>query len=152
MVQSEVTEKVTTVVSQLGGPIVAPQDIAWALDMPAGRELLQFLADQMQGTGMAHLTTEKGVNDRARGDGAALRGIALESDELKSWVLCLKSLTILLIFGAFVTSCRWNRIKGQKEVASYDTIATPIGYATPSQLRYATFTDDFGDPVDLYPQ
>jgi predicted phosphohydrolase len=86
MAQSGVTEKVTAVVSQLGGPIVAPEDIAWALDLPAGRELLQFLADQIQGTEMAQ--TEKGGNDRTRYDSAALRGIALEGDELKSCVPC----------------------------------------------------------------
>ena len=84
MAQRGVTEKVTTAVSQLGGPVVAPDDIAWALDLPAGRQLLEFLADQIQDTETNRLKSRKGAEERARHSSAALHRIALENDEVRS--------------------------------------------------------------------
>jgi hypothetical protein len=63
---------VTTIVSELGGPSINPVDIEWALDIPAGKRLIHWLANQL-----GHETSTLG---------ASLRCIALEAEEVTMFV------------------------------------------------------------------
>jgi hypothetical protein len=72
--------KLTELVSTLGGPGIADTDIEWALDLPAGKKLVEWLA--------AQLCDEEGDIDKTIfGDGetkygSSLRAIALEAGEI----------------------------------------------------------------------
>ncbi|KAJ6590031.1 hypothetical protein DFH09DRAFT_1307485 [Mycena vulgaris] len=44
----DVSETITTIVSLLGGPNLNAEDISWALDLPAGRRLLEWLVSQVK--------------------------------------------------------------------------------------------------------
>ncbi|KAJ7935287.1 hypothetical protein B0H13DRAFT_2473309 [Mycena leptocephala] len=77
----KITETVTTIVSLLGGPQFNADDIDWALDLPAGQRLLEWLVSQVD-----ELSADDGMNgsDALR---AALQAISLEEDEVQMSVL-----------------------------------------------------------------
>ena len=40
------TTQVLGIISHLGGPQCSPEELSWAEDIPAGKQLLEWLADQ----------------------------------------------------------------------------------------------------------
>ncbi|RDX49343.1 hypothetical protein OH76DRAFT_1350927 [Lentinus brumalis] len=45
--QRQTTMRVLQLVSHLGGPACTPEELRWAMDIPAGQQLLRWLADQV---------------------------------------------------------------------------------------------------------
>lgn len=90
----KISETVTTIVSLLGGPDINPEEIDWALDLPAGQKLLEWLVSQVQLELSADDASGIGTSDSLR---AALQAIALEDHELQMYV-SLISVTLALIF------------------------------------------------------
>lgn len=72
----KITETVTDITSLLGGPEISAEDIDWALDVPAGQRLLDWLVSQVEG--------ETDGPDQLR---AALQVISLEENEVEMSVL-----------------------------------------------------------------
>jgi hypothetical protein len=65
-------------VSQLGGPSISPAHIEWALDIPAGKRLIEWLAAQFRdGTPVQ----------------TCLKMIALEDEEVQTYVRSRLSFT-----------------------------------------------------------
>ncbi|THH21859.1 hypothetical protein EUX98_g8259 [Antrodiella citrinella] len=67
-------EKFCAITKSLGGPDIAPADIEWANDIPAGRDLLKWIADQLYDTDVS-ATDSPFI--------PALHSIALEHEEVK---------------------------------------------------------------------
>ncbi|KAF7370705.1 hypothetical protein MSAN_00703700 [Mycena sanguinolenta] len=76
---SKITETATSIVSLLGGPQFNPEDIDWALDLPAGQRLLDWLVSQVEIPGSPAKNT-----DASPSLAAALHAVALEDDEIRS--------------------------------------------------------------------
>ncbi|KAJ7736864.1 hypothetical protein B0H16DRAFT_110295 [Mycena metata] len=74
----KITQTATTIVSLLGGPDLNTEDIDWALDVPAGKRLLEWLVSQVE----LPADDDRGTDefDALR---AALGAIALEEDEVQ---------------------------------------------------------------------
>ncbi|KAG5644527.1 hypothetical protein DXG03_008269 [Asterophora parasitica] len=66
-------------IAELGGPIIEASDIEWAIEIPAGQSLIKWLADLHVAPESDDVSTRTLEQDL----GAALRAIALESDEIK---------------------------------------------------------------------
>ncbi|KAJ7655622.1 hypothetical protein DFH06DRAFT_1329071 [Mycena polygramma] len=75
------TETVTTIVSLLGGPEIPADDLDWALDLPAGQKLFQWLVSQVKDS-ESELPSD-GVTDGSDRLRAALQAISLEEDEVQ---------------------------------------------------------------------
>ncbi|KAF7362399.1 hypothetical protein MVEN_00587100 [Mycena venus] len=73
----KITETATTIVSLLGGPALNAEDIDWALDLPAGQKLLEWLVSQVE------IPSADDGTDRSDALRAALQAISLEDDEVK---------------------------------------------------------------------
>ena len=68
-----VPDQISAIISALGGPSIQAEDIEWAIDLPAGKRLVDWIAAQL---------LDDEIDD---GDGAcqaALRNIALEVGEV----------------------------------------------------------------------
>ena len=91
MSNQETISRVLELVSHLGGPRILPEEIEWATDIPAGKQLLEWLASQL---------SDPPVTDRVAGPSgdsnhtgldsnlalqASLSPIALYSDEVKTY-------------------------------------------------------------------
>lgn len=63
------TESLVDIVAHLGGPRIVPGDIEWAVDLPAGRQLVEWIAAQLDS------------NDEDRDLELSLKTIALEPEE-----------------------------------------------------------------------
>lgn len=69
--------KLCAIISALGGPPIQAEDIEWALDLPAGKKLVDWIAAQLLDE---EIELENGtINATCQ---AALRGIALEVGEV----------------------------------------------------------------------
>ncbi|KAJ7099451.1 hypothetical protein B0H15DRAFT_820305 [Mycena belliarum] len=75
----EISETITTTVSLLGGPNLSPQDIDWALDLPAGRRLLEWLVSQVD-LGLPPAKDGTCASEQLH---AALQAISIEDAELQ---------------------------------------------------------------------
>ncbi|KAJ6590037.1 hypothetical protein DFH09DRAFT_221007 [Mycena vulgaris] len=82
----DVSETITTIVSLLGGPNLNAEDIGWALDLPAGRRLLEWLVSQVE---------FEAADDSSESLRAALQAISVEDDELQMLRATRKATTAL---------------------------------------------------------
>ncbi|EMD32929.1 hypothetical protein CERSUDRAFT_98941 [Gelatoporia subvermispora B] len=122
MSEIKTTEALCNLVTSLGGPKLDPEELEWALDLPAGRAMLDWLIDQLQHgciapsiSGDAYLTE----GDILR---ATIKNIALESEELK----IMQTIDILQYNSDHRMTC-----------------ASPGVYVTPSVLHErATFSEE----------
>ncbi|KAF8216375.1 hypothetical protein K438DRAFT_1953326 [Mycena galopus ATCC 62051] len=71
------TETATAIVSLLGGPEFNAEDIDWAMDLPAGQRLLDWLVSQVE---LEVAAADDATSDSLR---AALQAISLENDEVQ---------------------------------------------------------------------
>ncbi|KAF8058721.1 hypothetical protein FPV67DRAFT_1785777 [Lyophyllum atratum] len=117
------TAIITKAVLELGGPSIEPGDIEWTSQVPAGRNLVQWLVEQCIAL---QSDDEDGLATTQLPDidlGAALRAIALEDEEIH----LLKHAESIL---------------ADDNDQDLDTIHAPLAYAPPSHLRkHATHLD-----------
>ncbi|KAF9463578.1 hypothetical protein BDZ94DRAFT_1308690 [Collybia nuda] len=105
------TKRLTKIIFDLGGPPVADSDIEWALDLPAGMKLLDWLAAQL---GDSNGEKDDTISvDEGNEYNKNLRAIALEAEEVK----------ILKHIGPPVAT----------DMGDAETI--PVGYLLPSRLK-----------------
>lgn len=86
---SEISKRFSTLISTLGGEPLNPEDIEWALDVPAGKQLLNWLTAQLnenEGGASSSIVCSQGVLQR---QAAALHAIALTGEELSMCVCFL---------------------------------------------------------------
>ncbi|KAF8058767.1 hypothetical protein FPV67DRAFT_1785806 [Lyophyllum atratum] len=117
------TAIVTKAVLELGGPSIEPGDIEWTSQVPAGRNIVQWLVEQCIAL---ESDDEDGLATTQLPDidlGAALRAIALEDEEIH----LLKHAESIL---------------ADDNDQDLNTIHAPLAYAPPSRLRkHATHLD-----------
>lgn len=75
-------DRFSDIVSCLGGPAVTPSDIEWVVDLPAGKQLVDWIVAQVEGApesdeAISQLSNEQGLK-------ACLSDIALETEELET--------------------------------------------------------------------
>jgi hypothetical protein len=128
----KITETVTTIVSLLGGPQFNADDIDWALDLPAGQRLLEWLVSQVD-----ELSADDGMNgsDALR---AALQAISLEEDEVQMFVLHY-------LRGIWSDEVRLRHATrkaatAERRTATGELKSVPSGYIPPWRLRYSAYT------------
>jgi hypothetical protein len=80
-------ELVSSIVSHLGGPAIDPADVEWALDFPAGKALVEWLANQLRVDGGVDEEIDNDENEVLLYQ-AALKDIALEEEEAQMYVQC----------------------------------------------------------------
>ncbi|KAJ6518670.1 hypothetical protein C8R45DRAFT_1084780 [Mycena sanguinolenta] len=79
---AKITETATSIVSLLGGPQITSEDIDWALDLPAGQRLLDWLVSQVEIPGSpANENTDASLSRAAAA--AALHAVALDDGEIQ---------------------------------------------------------------------
>jgi hypothetical protein len=77
-------EKLSSTVRHLGGPNIPTADVEWAMDLPAGKCLIEWLASQLEG-GLDN-SAATGVHDGYSLDvQTSLEMIALEDDEIQMY-------------------------------------------------------------------
>lgn len=69
-------QKFLSVVFRLGGPDISPEEIEWATDLPAGKQLMEWFENQL-------VNEPEGHNEM---DLVAWKDIALERNEFSSYV------------------------------------------------------------------
>lgn len=74
------SQKLVSVISYLGGPNITSGDIDWAIDLPAGKRLIEWLADQVDDEQVSN-AGDSGVERRYY---VALKSVALEQEESSS--------------------------------------------------------------------
>lgn len=72
-----------TAVSILGGPVIQPNDIEWAFNLPSGKDLLMWLTAQLTDIGIQDGLPATDMREKYQ---ASLAGIALEAEELDMYV------------------------------------------------------------------
>jgi hypothetical protein len=72
---SHTPELLSLMILNLGGPDIQPSDMEWATDLPAGKALLEWFADQVD--------IEVGGEGRGVDLQACLEMIALEDEEVQ---------------------------------------------------------------------
>lgn len=77
-------EVLATFVSVLGGPEIAPIDIEWAMDLSAGRGLIEWFADQVL---LDDEILTRSPEDQIKCYQAALERIGLEDEEVQTCVV-----------------------------------------------------------------
>ena len=87
MVDQQAPGQLATLISTLGGPLISPADIEWAVDLPTGEKLLEWVAAQLQNV------VVEGTDERWSRQ-AALYNIALEAGEVE---MCVIIIFILLV-------------------------------------------------------
>ena len=71
-------ETLSSMISDLSGPDIPPSDIQWAMDLPAGKTLIEWLAAQVD------TDISDGGRDCDRvGRRACLEAVALENEEVQ---------------------------------------------------------------------
>jgi hypothetical protein len=83
---SPALDELTSIISELGGPSVPPADLSWALDIPAGRSLIEWLVAQLGEPG-----------DERSPILTSLEMIALQQEEVHMYVFLFE-----------YRSCGWN--------------------------------------------
>ena len=73
--------QLSAIINALGGPSINVEDIEWAIDLPAGKKLVDWIAAQL-------LSDE--IDDGENAHQAALRNIALETGEVEMCVPVLR--------------------------------------------------------------
>lgn len=73
------SNKLLSIISRLGGPDIAHEEIEWVTDLPAGKQLVEWLESQM----VEHSGAETDHNEMVW---VAWKDIALEKDESSSYV------------------------------------------------------------------
>lgn len=133
--QTETILRVLDLVSHLGGPSCTTDDLQWAVDIPAGKQLLEWLASQNPDEDFPHVA---GVN-HSQQDGDARRlqtvlsPIALYTDEFATYVYhsplhsYADGLTRLI---------RLARLESRSKGGEHrDTPTTPVAYELPAQIK-----------------
>ena len=72
-------EHLVSTISHLGGPTIHPVDIEWATDLPAGKKLVEWLADQLMLEDLGD--GEISVAEKTLHYQAVLQDIALQEEE-----------------------------------------------------------------------
>jgi hypothetical protein len=122
----KITETVTTIVSLLGGSQFNADDIDWALDLPAGQRLLEWLVSQV-----GDLSTDDALR-------TALQAISLEEDEVQMSVF-----HYLRGIGPDEVRLRHATRKAattERRTATGELESVPSGYIPPWRLRYSVYT------------
>jgi hypothetical protein len=78
-------EKLSSTVRHLGGPNIPTADIEWAMDLPAGKCLVEWLAAQLE-SGLGTSSIVDGHDGVLLDIQASLGMIALEDDEAQVYV------------------------------------------------------------------
>ena len=128
--------QVLKMITHLGGPECSPEELQWAMDIPAGKQLLEWLASQVSDETQ---TNESSTEHRSRHINAALSSIALCQDELDVSASVSVGFSLIVLI---VCACRLLTKAGArngKQSASAVSLA-PSSYELPSQLRYAFIT------------
>lgn len=98
------TERLIDIVAHLGGPRIIPGDIEWAVDLPAGKQLVDWIAAQLDSDD--ERGSDGGVDRALR---VSMKDIALEPEEVYLWVI-LRRVSQVDFEDVFQASdCRVNR-------------------------------------------
>ncbi|KAJ7032710.1 hypothetical protein C8F04DRAFT_1261561 [Mycena alexandri] len=124
----KITETATTIVSLLGGPELNAEDIDWALDVPAGQRLLEWLVSQVE----LPADSDDSGTDKSDTLRAALGAIALEEDEVQMFVSSSLLEYTLSHTARLRNATRKTPIAGP---TSEETVTVPAGYTFPWRLR-----------------
>lgn len=73
-------QRLVSMISRLGGPDISPEEIEWATDLPAGKNLLEWFTNQFPND----LSVGGGWSET---DWVAWKDITLEREEFSSYVL-----------------------------------------------------------------
>jgi hypothetical protein len=76
------SQKLFSTISRLGGPDISPGEVEWVTDLPAGKQLMEWLENQL----MDDSDAKRGHSET---DWVAWKDIALERNEFSS---CVSSL------------------------------------------------------------
>lgn len=111
MSASSASEKLIEIVTFLGGSRVTPEEIEWAIDLPAGEQLVEWLVAQVEGGAVTAVVDtsndEPEVRDAYR---AALKDISLEPEEILS---CVVLYFQCMAFKVDINIGRWQTPNGR---------------------------------------
>ena len=125
--KSSATEKLASIVSHLGGPEISPLEIDWALDLPAGKRLIEWLVDQLD-EDVETDTVDDG--DSGRLYRAALKDIALDRQELSLYVFRLGTAML------YISNVCADRLKEAETLGPVNSsLLGAKDYTLPSEIR-----------------
>jgi len=110
MTNQHALNQLPAIISALGGPSIQAEDIEWAIDLPAGKRLVDWVAAQL---------LDDEIDDGDKAHQAALRNIALEAGEVD----------ILNHAGPRTAPPDFTNVA---------TLDLPIGYSPPSRTNACT--------------
>lgn len=90
-------QRLLSIVSHLGGPDISPRDVEWVTDLPAGKQLMGWLENQL----IVDLDVERGHNEM---DWVAWEDITLERAEISSYVPPYNEVANIVYFGSLRTA------------------------------------------------
>jgi hypothetical protein len=97
MMNQHTPSQLSAIISALGGPSIQVEDIEWAIDLPAGKKLVDWIAAQL---------LDDEIKDGEGAYQAALHNIALEAGEVDMCVLLSLGIVMHRLTAAKAESCR----------------------------------------------